>query len=142
MVTLNLGEGRFRLKSDGDCGCPGRTLTFECTVMTGVGTIWRGSAFNCSNSSGSNNEIILFDGSHGSEPVTWCNGTIVGQVVEVQNGSYTSQVDVTLTSDVIGKSIECVRAFQNNSFIEVRSYTIHSFPLIGEFNHGLHAIRV
>ena len=100
--------------------------------MTGVGTIWRGSAFNCSNSSSSNNEIILSDGGHGSEPVTWCNGAIVGQVVEAHNGSYTSQLAVTVNSDVIGKSIEC--AFQN-SFTEVGSYTIPSFFTTGEFNH-------
>ena len=102
--------------------------------MTGVGTIWRGSAFNCSDSSSySNNEIILFDGGHGSKPVTWCNGAIVGQVVVVQNSSYTSQLAVTVNSDVIGKSIEC--AFQN-SFTEVGSYTIPPFPMTGEFNHA------
>ena len=79
------------MTSNSDCICPGHTLTFECTVMRGVGTVWRGSALNCNSG---NNEIFLHDGAHGNgleEPIIGCNnGNIVGQVVETENGSYTS----------------------------------------------------
>ena len=46
------------------CNCVGDTLTFECTVTIGKGTIWRGSAFNCDSSS---NEIILLNSSVGDQ---------------------------------------------------------------------------
>ena len=39
-----------------NCTCPGYTVTYECTVMGGVGTVWRGSAVNCENSA---NEMLL-----------------------------------------------------------------------------------
>ena len=87
--------------------------------------IWRGSAFN--NCSGSNNEISLRDSDHGNrmqEPITRCNGTIVGRVVKIKNGSFTSRLDVTISSAVTGKSIEC--AFQNST--RVGSFTIPLGP--------------
>ena len=91
-----------RDKSD-DCSCVGDTLTFECTVMSGLQTIWRGSAFNCSSS---NNEIVLlFNGSAGDET---CNGEMItGRVIKREGNNYTSQLSVILSSDLIGKGIEC-----------------------------------
>ena len=96
--------------------------------MRGVGIIWRGSAFN--NCSGSNNnEIILQDSGRGNRQgelimITRCNGTIVGKVTEVENDSFTSRLEVTISSAVTGKSIEC--AFQNST--RVGSFTIPSEP--------------
>ena len=87
--------------------CCSNTLTLDCTV---VGrpfdvTVWGGSAFNCSL-----DEIPLRHdrftsrkGAHGE-----CNnGSIVGQSLGTQNGSYTSQLNVTVTPDIIGENIEC-----------------------------------
>ena len=92
IIDTNLGKFGLNTTFSGDCVCSGHTLTFECTVMRGVGIIWRGSAFN--NCSGSNNnEISLRDSGNGNrmqEPITRCNGTIVGRVVKIENGSFTS----------------------------------------------------
>ena len=75
--------------------------------MTGVGTIWRGSAFNCSSSG---NEIFLRfrSDSLGRSDTRTCNdGMITGRVVDTDGDYYTSQLNVTLDHDVIGETIEC-----------------------------------
>ena len=96
-------------------------MTFECTVR-GVGIIWRGSAFN--NCSGSNNNEISLQDAIGGNVQERCNGSIVGRVVKIESGSFTSQLDITISSAVTGKSIEC--AFQNTT--RVGSLTIPSEP--------------
>ena len=102
-----LDEGRLRLTSNSGCICPGHILTFECTVMRGVATVWRGSGFNCSSSS--NNEILLLDSdSRLEESIARCNdGAISGQIVGIENGTYTSQLSITISSDMIGHNIVC-----------------------------------
>ena len=88
------------------CSCPGYTLTFECTVVGSGTTVWLGSAFDCVYSS---NEIGL---SHGRFAIsirrTCNNGAIVRQSLGVENNSYTSQLNVTVSRDLIGKSVTCV----------------------------------
>ena len=88
-----------------------------------------GSAFNCAES---DNEILLLhqrfrlDGAFG----TYNNGTIVTQSIRVQNGSYTSQLSVNVSDDVIGKTIECAYdSYINGTAIgnTVGSFTV---PLI------------
>ena len=92
--------------------CPGPSnktlLTFKCSVMgRPVGsTIWRGSAFNCSREG-----VVLLHRLFTSESDVhqMCNnGFIVGRGLRSENGCYTSQLNVTVTPDMIGKSIECV----------------------------------
>ena len=79
--------------------------------MGGFGgiTVWRGTAFNCSQS---DNEIILLHTRFQSDAdmlKTCNNGTIVGRGIRVENNSsFTSQLNVTVTPDVIGESVECV----------------------------------
>ena len=92
------------------CTCSGDTVTYECTVIgTYFGnTVWAGSAFNCPLE-----EIILQHHQFPENAYGECNtGSIVGRglSVYVNNGTYyyyTSQLNVTINSDVIGKSIEC-----------------------------------
>ena len=70
-------------------------------------TVWTGTAFNCSSS---NNDILLLhshfsstEGGYGS-----CNnGAIVGRSLGVEGNYYTSQLNVTVTTDVAGKTVEC-----------------------------------
>ena len=112
-------QSSFRQISSSDVNCVSTgycyTLTFECTVIEGWGTVWRGTAFDCENS---NDEIVLlhsrfFNGTGGI-----CNnGTIVGQDIRIDNDTYyVSQLSVSVTSDIVGKTVECVHeSYQNNS---------------------------
>ena len=85
-----------------DCSCVGDTLTFECTVMNELQTIWGGSAFNCGSTG---NEINIRISTARDEI---CNkGLITGRVIEREEGNYTSQLTIILSSDLIGKNIEC-----------------------------------
>ena len=98
--------------------CPGDALTYECTVIgRRVGsTVWRGSAFNCTNV-----EIVLQHKHFTSENgVHACNnGLITVQILTVDEEQrvYTSQLSVNVTDDLIGKSIECVHDNVSNSTI-------------------------
>ena len=106
-----------------DCSCIGDTLTFECTVMSGSSTIWRGSAFNCASSE---NEIQILNNNVSSET---CNdGMITGRVIRRQDNNYTSQLNVTLSSNLIGKSVEC--ASNNGSEPVAISNTILDIGII------------
>ena len=90
------------------CTCPGYIVAYECTVMGGLGTVWSGSAFNCENSA---NEMVLlhrrFGLSDRDYTKTCNNGAISGRGVRVSDDFYTSQVNVTISRDLIGKTIEC-----------------------------------
>ena len=113
IVALGVMQNFFRYDHESNtCNCIGDTLTFECTIMTGRGTIWRGSAFNCDSSG---NEIILLNSSDDDET---CNGgMITGQVIRREGNNYTSQLNVVFSSDLIGRTIEC--ASDNGSQITV-----------------------
>ena len=93
-------------------------VIYECTVSGGEGDaatfVWRGGAFHCKHSS-NENEIILIS-NHQSSPENASkscnNGDIIGRSVTVKNTSYginyTSQLYVSLTSDLVNSWIECV----------------------------------
>ena len=104
------------------CICPGYILILECTVVgTPFGaTRWRGNFLGCSNG------IILL---HNPERFTFdkddCNdGSIVGQSLAVDGSCYISQLNITVSDDIIGKSIECYYNF--NEQILVDSLTINT----------------
>jgi hypothetical protein len=95
------------------CVCPGDTLTYECTVERGVATVWTGSAID-------HNNIVLLH-SHDRGVYRYCNnGTIVARGHIEGNYSYTSQLNVTITPDTAGKTIECAR---DNGFNITRFFT-------------------
>ena len=111
---MTASENKLLLKTCRPGGPSNMTLlTFECSVIgRPVGsTVWNGSAFNCSLE-----EIALPHHRFTSENSaiindifgTCNNGFIVGQGLRSENGCYTSQLNVTVTPDMIGKSIECV----------------------------------
>ena len=96
------------------CICPGHTLTYECTVISGSGgsTIWQGTAFNCESGT---QEIVLLHSRFESDRniLKTCNNkTIMGQGLDVDGNCYTSQLNVTVSPDKIGDTIEC--AHYNN----------------------------
>ena len=96
--------------------------------MTGVATVWRGSVFNCMTNN--TNEMILLDSGNSrlEDSVSTCNnGAIFGQIVEIENSSYTSRLSVTISSDMAGKSIECA----TNDTTIMQSFTIPPAPFAG-----------
>ena len=110
------------------CSCPGDTLTFECTVARGHGTIWNGSAFSCVNSQ---NEIYLIN-SQGV--ITTCNnGQIVGHILgEDSEGFYTSQLNVMISSDLIGKTVQCA-SVNGSGEISVLENSTTTIDIISEY---------
>ena len=101
------------------CNCVGDTLTFECTVMNGLLTIWRGSALNCASTG---NEINLLNSSDGDQT---CNGgMITGQVIKHEGNNYTSQLNVTLSFDLISRVIECASNNGSENLIGIFNTTL------------------
>ena len=89
------------------CVCPGDTLTYECTVTGGIATFWTGTAFDCP--AGGNDIILrhslftLVNGVSGS-----CNnGVTVARSLAAEDNNYTSQLNVIITPETAGKTIEC-----------------------------------
>ena len=110
------------------CICSGDTVTYECTVVGDNGgiTVWMGDFFRCPNG---RREIGLLhsdfiSGQGGGEySARICNnGNVVGRIVGAENGYYTSQLNVTLTSDIIGQSIAC--AYDNGTIHRVGSLRV------------------
>ena len=88
-----------------DCTCPGHDQTFECTVVGEGATIWKGTAFDCT---GTDNEIVLLHASSSSSPLQCNDGAIQGRIVRTINNTYTSQLTVAVTNELLGRSINCI----------------------------------
>ena len=108
--TRNVG-----FKAINDCTCPGYISSFQCNV-TGEGyTVWRGSAFDCQSSG---NEIFLLHSDFMGSTVITCNGgQIIGRSLEVTNNCYASQLEVNITTEMEGRTVEC--AYESGSSAEV-----------------------
>ena len=92
-----------------ECTCP---VTYECIVKSTLGgvTLWNGTAFNCSQT---RNSIKLphgfFNESSKSSTVISCNsGGLVGWIDTVKNNSYISQLNVSVSQEIIGTNIKCI----------------------------------
>ena len=89
------------------CTCPGFILTYECTIMddrASGATVWTGTAFDCPDTE---NKLIFL---HSRFTITYrgCNGgAISGSGIRTQENRYTSQVNITVDSDMDGGSVEC-----------------------------------
>ncbi len=89
--------------------------TYICTVVGGGGTVWSGTAFDCS---GSNNLIALlhtlYSGGTGVAG-TCTNMSIRGNSILVNNGTggaepcYTSELSVTISANMDGQTVVCSR---------------------------------
>ena len=122
-------SGASSLSIRNGCVCLGDTLTYNCTVMGGGYTIWRGTAF--SDCISDEQEILLIHLrfiSNGGTNGTCNHGDIVGRSLGVEGSNYTSQLNVTVTSDVIGKNIMCSNEATNA--ITVCSTTITTTGII------------
>jgi molybdopterin-binding protein len=101
---------------------------YECTVFGDYGgiTVWMGDFFHCSNGKQEialvHSQFTLGPEGEASNSRTCNSGDarhmIVGKIVRVENGSFTSQLNVTLPPDsniIAGKSIEC--AYDNGTSV-------------------------
>ena len=99
-------------------------ITFKCQVTGGNGTsiVWTGTAFKCASSE---NAIVLLHNRLDSAKGTCNDGNIVGKIIEVDGNNYTSQVMITLSPSLIGKTVECKR---DDGTVEslVEKYTIEA----------------
>lgn len=87
--------------------CPGQEAVFRCMVHGGVTTVWQGSALqNCSDGS-----VILrhsqFDNGLTINKTCGASGSIVGQAISAENGSYISHLTVFAYQELNGSIIEC-----------------------------------
>ena len=106
IATNGLKSGLVKLSG---CTCPGYTITFECTVLSGFGgaTVWKGSAFDCARS---DDEILLLHSRFESNEHTrrMCNnGTIIGETIQMVENYYTSWLHITVSPDMIGGVVDC-----------------------------------
>ena len=79
-------------------------------------TVWSGSAFDCIGG-----EISLLHSSYNCTELCGhaygdCNdGSIVAQGLRIENGTYISQLNVSVSADMIGRSIECLYDTSNST---------------------------
>ena len=112
LFLKGFGQGTFTLPLErtggSSCVPEGDTVVYQCTVtditMGGLTTIWRGTAFNCSQ-----NRITLPHLDLGMSITESCsNGALVGEGIGNISNDYTSQLSVMANSDLNGTTIECV----------------------------------
>ena len=83
------------------CACPGDSLTYTCTVVGGIVTLWI--------------SIALIHSQFGDgTPTGECDvGSIRGRGVSVVNDTgvncYISELSFNASSDLNGKTVECIR---------------------------------
>ena len=91
--------------------CPGDVLMYVCNIIGGGNTIWSGTAFYCPSKS---NETILRHSQFNSESGTFgsCNdrAVIMARSLGVTNNCYSSQLNITVTSDMNNKTIQCAHS--------------------------------
>ena len=93
---------QFKIPVNAMCACPEEVLSYICTIKGSNTTIWGGSAFNCATAG---NEINLI---HPSGTSGECNnGAILGQSVTVDGTHFTSQLNVTVSSELNNKTVTC-----------------------------------
>ena len=114
IIECKVGEKILEVSTNNDHVCPGDTLTYECTVVGDGGGIivWMGEFFSCPNGK-REIELLHSDFTSGQARVyntQTCNdGNVMGRIIRAsaENGVFTSQLNVTLTSDTAGRSIVC-----------------------------------
>ena len=88
---------------------PGEILTYECTIVGALFTVWTGSALDCPTNYSFivlNHNHFLNNGTSGSRN----NGSIVARSLSVEGNNYTLQLNVTVTPDIAGKNIQCAHS--------------------------------
>ena len=89
-----------------DCICPGHQLSYECTTVGPVATVWQGSALSQCESSN-----ILLRHSRFTSPQgatgTCNNGGVTGRSLGVEGDRYTSQLNITVSFNLNSQTVQC-----------------------------------
>ena len=96
---------RNELIATADCVCPGQNFTYECSVVGGRFTVWRGTVVSAGC------EVTLFHTEFGVPGATRgvCNnGAVVGYNIGVENNCYTSKLDILVSPGLNGRTVECI----------------------------------
>ena len=92
-------------------------------------TVWTGTAFDCLI-----NKIALLHSRFSDGTFGVCNdGAIVARSLSVEDSSYISQLNVTITPEIAGKTIVCVHNNLSDIIIQVSDVT----PSTGSFHLAL-----
>ena len=102
--------GDFLLVQETDCVCPGYAVEFKCTVIGSGSTVWKGTAFQCSDSDGS----LILRHSHfvNRTDDKVCNdGAVVARPLQIIENFpqtyYMSQLRLTIGLETNNKSVQC-----------------------------------
>ena len=103
-MDVGLSTAEFKLLSP--CTCLGDVITYQCTIQGSGATIWKGSAFECLTQN-----IQLrhsrFNASSDTRITGEC-GSLLAYEVASENNTFTSQLNVTITEEVVGQTVQCV----------------------------------
>ena len=117
------------------CACPGSVLTFTCTAVGGGSTLWDGSAFTCIENG---NSIVLrhslFDS--GGIAGVCSNGAIMGRSIGVENGCYTSQLNVTVDPTLNMRTVRCTHTSLKRTTIGETTLTVVEGRLLNVYYSG------
>ena len=104
-LYLLLANDALQSPPNVNCTCPGEVLTFTCIINEGGTTLWTGTAFSCNL-----NEILLRHSQFsvpGGTSGSCNNGAITGRSIGVTNGCYSSELNVTVSPNLNGRTILC-----------------------------------
>jgi hypothetical protein len=130
------------ISNSNTCVCLGDVVIYKCTIMGGgIGgsTIFRGSSFNCY-SAGNIDRLALPHSqfAHPQGTKKSCNnGTIIAQSLHGENGTYSSQLSITVTSELISDAIECAHDTGMGA-IEIVGTAITGVNFVHIFEHITH----
>ena len=97
-----IAQNKFSPANTITCACPNEVLTFNCTVVGGAATVWSGTAFTCTSG-----EIILAHTEFPLQALEVCGDAISANITSVENGYFTSQLRVNVSSEMNNKTITC-----------------------------------
>lgn len=103
-LSLTGFAANSELFATADCICPGQNFTYECSVVGGRFTVWRGSVIEAGC------EITLFHSQFDmpSGAFEICNNeAVIGRSIIRENECYTSQLTILVTTDLDGRTVEC-----------------------------------
>ena len=127
VIDCKLEEKLIEVPPGNDCICPRDTVTYECTVIGNYGgfSLWIGDFFRCSSGKQIIELLHSHDGTVTFNDQTCNNGEVVGRIVRVENGSFISQLNVTLTNNTAGRTIECA----NDNGTSIRRIGLLNLPI-------------